>query len=219
MSAEREKIKIVKSENGKSAEKTEKHGELLDEFGFAAFGVAVVLGILLGAVKIPLTGNGFGGACFSLGNTGGPLIVALICGHFGHIGKLNLRVPDAVVKVFREFGLVLFLIGAGVDGGVELVAQVQASEYGAMLVLYGFLGGAVMTIVPMIIGFLFAKYVLKLSLLNNLGSLTGGMTSTPALGTLIGTAGTEDVAAAYASTYPIALIAVVLVSQFLIILL
>ncbi|MBR5188415.1 MAG: permease, partial [Clostridia bacterium] len=47
---------------------------------------------------------------------------------------------------------------------------------------------------------------------------TGGMTSTPALGTLISTAGTEDVAAAYAATYPIALIAVVLVSQFLIIL-
>ena len=81
-----------------------------------------------------------------------------------------------------------------------------------------FVYGIIMTIFPMIIGFLFAKYVLKLSLLNNLGSLTGGMTSTPALGTLIGTAGTEDVAAAYAATYPIALIAVVLVSQFLIIL-
>jgi len=44
------------------------------------------------------------------------------------------------------------------------------------------------------------------------------MTSTPALGTLINTAGTEDVAGAYASTYPVALIAVVLVSQFLILL-
>ena len=65
---------------------------------------------------------------------------------------------------------------------------------------------------------MFAKYVLKLSLLNNLGSITGGMTSTPALGTLIGVAKTEDVAAAYAATYPIALIAVVLVSQFLVIL-
>ena len=69
-----------------------------------------------------------------------------------------------------------------------------------------------------VIGFLFAKYVLKLSLLNNLGSITGGMTSTPALGTLINVAGTEDVAAAYAATYPVALIAIVLVSQFLIIL-
>ena len=81
-----------------------------------------------------------------------------------------------------------------------------------------FLYGALMTIVPMIVGFLFAKYVLKLSLLNNLGSITGGMTSTPALGTLINVAKTENIASAYAATYPIALIAVVLVSQFLIIL-
>ena len=73
-----------------------------------------------------------------------------------------------------------------------------------------------MTIVPLIIGYLFAKYVLKLSLLNNLGSITGGMTSTPALGTLINVSGTEDVASAYAATYPIALIAVVLASQFLV---
>lgn len=75
-----------------------------------------------------------------------------------------------------------------------------------------------MTIIPMIIGYIFAKYVLKLSLLNNLGSITGGMTSTPALGTLINVAGTENVAAAYAATYPIALISVVLLSQFLILL-
>ena len=74
-----------------------------------------------------------------------------------------------------------------------------------------------MTIVPMIIGFFVAKYIVKLSLLNNLGSITGGMTSTPALGTLINTAGTEEVAAAYAATYPIALISVVLASQLLII--
>ena len=66
-------------------------------------------------------------------------------------------------------------------------------------------------------GFFFAKFVLKLNLLNNLGSICGGMTSTPALGTLISTAGTEKVAGAYASTYPIALVAVVVVSQVLII--
>ncbi len=77
----------------------------------------------------------------------------------------------------------------------------------------------IMTIVPMVISFLFAKYVLKLNLLNNLGSITGGMTSTPALGTLITTAGTEDVASAYAATYPVALISVVLTEQFIIMLL
>ena len=75
-----------------------------------------------------------------------------------------------------------------------------------------------MTIVPMIVGYIFARYVLKINVLNALGSITGGMTSTPALGTLIHIAKTEDIAAAYAATYPIALIAVVLVSQLLIIL-
>ncbi len=212
MAKERELIKIAKNESSVSSKEQKKH-ELLDEFGFSAFGIAVVLGIFLGAIKIPLTADGFSGPCFSLGNTGGPLIVALICGHFGHFGAINLRVPDHVLKTFRELGLMLFLIGAGVDGGVELVAQVQASEYGAMLVLYGFIAGAIMTIIPLFVGYFFASKIFKLSLLNNLGSLTGGMTSTPALGTLIGVSGTDDVASAYASTYPIALVLVVLASN------
>ena len=58
---------------------------------------------------------------------------------------------------------------------------------------------------------------LKLNILNILGSITGGMTSTPALGTLINVTGTEDVASAYAATYPIALISVVLCAQMIII--
>ena len=65
----------------------------------------------------------------------------------------------------------------------------------------------------MFVGFFFAKKVLKISLFNNLGSITGGMTSTPALGTLIGVSGTDDVASAYAATYPVALVLIVLASQ------
>jgi putative transport protein len=135
--------------------------------------------------------------------------MSLILGHFGKIGAVSIMPAQSTLKLFRELGLVLFLVGAGIPGGAEFIAN-----FDPMYFVYG----VVMTVVPMILGFLFAKYVLKLSLLNNLGSLTGGMTSTPALGTLIGVAGTEDVAAAYAATYPIALIAVVLVSQFLVIL-
>lgn len=200
---------------GKGVAEAEKRGEgkKLDEFGFGVFGLAVVLGILLGAVRIPLTGSGFSGACFSLGNTGGPLIMALILGHFGRIGKLSLRIPETTLRNFREFGLMLFLLGAGVEGGVELVSQVQASPYGAMLVVYGFAAGVIMTVLPMIIAYVLARRVFKLQLLNTLGSLTGGMTSTPALGTLIDVAGTDDVAAAYASTYPVALVLIVLASN------
>ena len=206
---EEERAKISGAQDTESVKKFT--GELLelDEHGFGAFAIAAVFGVIVGKIMIPLTANGLAGNCFSLTTTGGCLLVSLIFGHFGRIGKLSIMPKQSTLKLFRELGLMLFLIGAGIPGGAEFVAN-----FDPMYFVYG----AVMTIFPMIVGYLFAKYVLKLSLLNNLGSLTGGMTSTPALGTLINTAGTEDVAAAYASTYPIALIAVVLVSQFLIIL-
>ena len=134
--------------------------------------------------------------------------MSLILGHFSRIGKISIMPKQTTLKLFRELGLVLFLAGAGIPGGAEFVAN-----FDPMYFVYGI----IMTTLPLIVGFIIAKYVLKMSLLNNLGSITGGMTSTPALGTLISTAGTEDVAAAYAATYPIALIAVVLVSQLIVI--
>ncbi|MBE6763858.1 MAG: permease [Ruminococcaceae bacterium] len=198
MAAEREKLTVVDDGSKKATD----GGKLIemDSFGFMPFMLAAVIGIFIGKIA-------FG--TFSLTTTGGCLFAALILGHFGKIGKISLMPKEQTLKVFRELGLMLFLIGAGISGGAEFVAIFDP--------VY-FVFGIFMTIVPMIVGFLFAKYVLKLSLFNNLGSITGGMTSTPALGTLISVAGTENVAAAYAATYPIALIAVVLVSQFLIIL-
>ena len=206
MEEERAKLVIKEDENSKKSF-TGKLFEI-DHMGIAAFSLAAILGTLVGQIKIPLSNQGLSGTCFSLTTTGGCLLVSLILGHFGRFGKVNIMPSAGTLKLFRELGLVLFLVGAGIPGGAEFVANFD--------IMY-FVYGIIMTLVPLLVGFFFAKYVLKLSLLNNLGSITGGMTSTPALGTLIGTAGTEDVAAAYAATYPIALIAVVLVSQFLII--
>ncbi|MBR6549219.1 MAG: permease [Clostridia bacterium] len=206
MEAERAKLVIKTDESKKKSIANLLH---IDHMGIAAFAFAAVLGTLVGKIKIPLSGEGLDGTCFSLTTTGGCLLVSLVMGHFARVGKVSIMPAQPTLKLFRELGLVLFLAGAGIPGGAEFVASFD--------IMY-FVYGLIMTIIPMILGFLFAKYVLKLSLLNNLGSITGGMTSTPALGTLINVAGTEDVAAAYAATYPIALIAVVLVSQFLIIL-
>ena len=205
-----ERSKLVIKEEKTEAKKTFTGTLLkLDDHGFGVFALAAVLGTIVGKIKIPLSSAGLEGTCFSLTTTGGCLLVALILGHFGRIGKLSVMPDQHTLKLFRELGLVLFLVGAGIPGGADFVENFD--------IMY-FVYGIIMTILPMILGFLFAKYVLKLSLLNSLGSLTGGMTSTPALGTLINVAKTEDVAAAYAATYPVALIAVVLVSQFLIIL-
>lgn len=170
----------------------------VDEFGFMSFSSAAIIGVFVGSLKLK---------GFSLTTTGGCILVALLFGHFGKIGKINLMPNTATLKTLRELGLMMFLIGAGVSGGAKFVEYFQP--------VY-FLYGAIITLAPMIVGFLFAKFVLKMPLLNNLGSITGGMTSTPALGTLISVAGTEDVASAYAATYPIALVAVVVAGKLII---
>ena len=202
MDEERAKIAVVDT----GSKKKEYKGKLIemDQFGFMAFALAAFIGILVGAIRIPLSSKGFSGTTFSLTTTGGTLLTALVFGHFGHFGPMSVKVEKRVLEIFRELGLMLFLIGAGVAGGAKFVQYFK---------LIYFVYGIVMTIIPMVLGFLFAKYVLKLSLLNNLGSITGGMTSTPALGTLINVAGTDDVASAYAATDPIALISVVIISQ------
>ena len=202
MAAERAKIAGGDADTGEEPVEVKETKKLIeiDPFGIAAFAIAAIVGVIVGSFKF---GN------FSLTTTGGCLLAALVFGHFGKIGPVKMMPATHTLKVFREFGLMIFLIGSGIAGGAKFIELFQP--------IY-FLYGAIMTILPMILGYLFARYILKLSLLNILGSICGGMTSTPALGTLITVAGTEDVAAAYAATYPIALIAVVLVSQFVIIL-
>ena len=188
-------IKVDIKDNGKKFYK-------LEGLGFFPFFLAIALGVIIGSIKIP-------GINFSLGTSGGTLIAGLIIGHFGHIGPIDCKISKESLNMFRELGLVLFLIGAGVPGGMNFVENVKVAY---------FIYGVILTMMPMIIGFLIAKYVFKLSIFNNLGSITGGMTSTPALGTLINVAGTEDVASAYAATYPISLISVVVSSQLIIML-
>ena len=207
MAAERAKISVA-AKTAAAETKLKKKAFTIEEFGLMPIALGILAGIMLGAIKIPLPG----GNSFSLGNTGGPLIIALILGHFGRIGRLSMEVPKTSSKFLRELGLVLFLAGAGFDGGKDFVAIL--SKEGPMLFVYG----AIMTLVPMFIGYFVAAKLLKMHLLNNMGAITGGMTSTPALGTLISSCGTEDVASAYAATYPMALVSIILVCQFVVLL-
>lgn len=176
-----------------------------DSRGFFGFSLAIILGVLVGKISIPLPR----GASFSLGTSGGPLLTGLLFGHFGRIGKLNISVKNEVLVTMREFGLAMFLIGAGTNAGEGFVEILV--EQGPLLFVYG----AIMALVPMIVGYLIAAKVFKFSVFNCLGSVCGGMTSTPALGTLIQVARTDDVASAYAATYPIALATIVLITQLL----
>ena len=176
---------------------------VIDEFGFFAFFATVAIGMLIGGIKIPISSTSY----FNFGSSGGTLIAGLIVGHFGHFGKVDMKVSKQTLKFFRELGLILFLVGAGIPGGVKFIAA-----FDWVYIVYGI----IMATVPMVLGFVLGKYVFKLSIFNNLGSITGGMTSTPALGALISTAGTDDVSSAYAATYPLALVCIVVASNLMI---
>ena len=152
--------------------------------GFFPLALTISLGCVLGAFKIP-------GIGFSLGNSGGCLIVGLLIGHIRSVSGIDL---------------IMFLVGAGVPGGVNFMNNIKLSY---------FIYGVLITLVPMIVGYYVAVKIFKLDIFNALGSITGGMTSTPALGALIRTADTEEVAASYAATYPIALVMVVICSKIL----
>ncbi len=204
IAGERQKLEALSAPKAETLE-NKKSYKYLDEFGLLAFALAAILGVLIGKISIPLPGGGK----FSLGTSGGPLLTGLVFGHFAHIGPVAIDVPKKTLNVVREVGLALFLMGAGTEAGqgfLEVLAQ-----QGVAL----FLWGAVMTLVPMIIGYILARKVFKIDILSSLGSICGGMTSTPALGTLITMTKTEAVATAYAATYPLALIFVVLCCQFL----
>ena len=174
---------------------------LLDRLGLCVFSLAIVLGILVGALTIP-------GIKFQLTLTGGSLVVGLLFGHFKKIGRLSLEVPKPTLKFLKELGLAIFLACSGLSGGLKFIEYIQIYP------IY-FLYGALITFVPMLITFIIAKLAFKMELLNILGALTGGMTSTPALGALIEVADTDDVGSSYTSTYPFALFLLVLIPQVL----
>ena len=123
----------------------------VDPMGLFAFSLAIALGIILAKIVIPLPG----GAQFSLGTSGGPLIAGLILGHFGHAGKISFHVEKSVLECLREFGLALFLIGAGVEAGAGFIEILK--EQGLILFVYG----ALITLIPMIVGYFVATKFLQ----------------------------------------------------------
>ncbi|RSK29365.1 YidE/YbjL duplication [Bacillus sp. HMF5848] len=168
--------------------------------------IILLIGILVGMIPIHLPGLG----TIKLGVAGGPLFVALIIGHFGKIGPIQARYYQPSNKVIGDIGLALFLAGAGTTAGQGIVEVVQTE--GLTLLL----SGAIITIVPIAVGFFIARKIFKLSIIHSLGVLCGGMTSTPGLGSVNQLIDSEDPAIAYAAAYPFALIFVAIASQLLI---
>ena len=176
---------------------------MIDRSGILNFSITIVLGILIGMIKIPLPH----GLSFSFGNAGGTLISGLLIGSIRHIGGLSLTIDEHVLGVIKDLGLSFFLLGSGLEAGNEIVAIIE--EHGFILLLYG----ALVTLLPMLISFVITRKAFKMPLLDALGSISGGMTSTPALAALAQHDQNNTAVSSYIATYPIALITVVILTQ------
>jgi putative transport protein len=176
-----------------------------DETDLISLCVGVAAGVALGNVEI-----GVGGQMIRLGLAGGPLIVALVLGHLGHVGPIKGHVPRAARLLLTEIGLVLFLASAGLRAGAGLEEVLRS--YGVALIT----SGLAVALAPLIAGALVARYVLHLSVFEILGGVCGGMTSTPGIGAVTGKTDADTPVVSYAAAYPVALILMTLVVRLLV---
>jgi len=174
-----------------------------DETDLISLGIGIIAGIVLGMVELKL-----GDSSIRLGMAGGPLFVGLVLGHFGQLGRVVGHLPRASRLLLMEIGLVLFLTDAGMSAGGQVLDVVK--EHGLALCL----AAAVVALAPMSFGYLLARYWLKMNLLQVIGGVCGGMTSTPALGTITSKVDSEIPVISYAAAYPVALILLTVVAQF-----
>lgn len=177
--------------------------KLLSDTDFFPIAMGIVLGVLFGKLNLS-----FGdGMSFSPGLTGGVLIVALVLSSIGKTGPILWSMSGPSNQLLRQLGLLLFLAEVGTSAGKTLVATFQSS--GALL----FGVGAAITLVPMLISVIVGRLVFKVSLLDLLGTITGGMTSTPGLAAADSMVDSNIPGVAYATVYPIAMVFLILFIQ------
>lgn len=178
----------------------------VDATDLLSLSAGLTLGIIAGLMPIGLPDS----TPITLGLAGGPLLVALILGHFGKVGRIVGFIPRPTRLLLQELGLVFFLANAGVRGGGALVSTLQ--EHGVML----FLLGICVSSLPLIVAWPIATYFFKMNALQALGGICGGMTSTPALGAITAKTDSTVPVVSYVSAYPIALIFMIVISKILI---
>ncbi|BAS32874.1 YidE/YbjL protein [Klebsiella pneumoniae] len=170
--------------------------------------IGIGLGVLLGS--IPLFIPGFPVA-LKLGLAGGPLIMALILGRIGSIGKLYWFMPPSANLALRELGIVLFLAVVGLKSGGDFVATLTQGE-GLSWIAYGIF----ITAIPLLTVGILARMLAKMNYLTLCGMLAGSMTDPPALAFANNLHATSGAAAlSYATVYPLVMFLRIITPQLL----
>jgi putative transport protein len=183
----------------------------LNETHFVPLFAGIALGIALGTLPIAFPGLP---QPLRLGLAGGPLIVAILVGARGRVGRLVWHIPRSASMAFRELGIALFFAGVGLMAGPTFFAT-AFSLTGILWVI----AGACVTIVPLAVVGLLARTKLGLNFVELSGLLAGSMTDPPALAFANGICQSQAPAVAYATVYPLTMLMRIMVAQFLAVLL
>jgi putative transport protein len=161
---------------------------------FVVLGLAIFIGGLAGAtIYVPV-----GSISISLGTSVGALVAGLVVGHLRTRHPLFGRIPDGAIALMTSLGLAAFVAMTGLHAGPIFVSALKEVGLGLLL------GGAVVTLLPLLVGLFFGRYVLKMNPVLLLGGIAGALTITAAMAA-VQTASKSPVAVlGYTPAYPIA---------------
>lgn len=181
----------------------------LSDTDFFPIAMGIVLGVIFGKINISFSDS----FSFSPGLTGGILIVALILSALGKTGPIIWSMSGSANQLLRQLGLLLFLAEVGTSAGTSLVATFQESGWTLFAV------GFAITLIPMTIAVLVGYFICKISIFDLMGTITGGMTSTPGLAAADSMTDSDAPSVAYATVYPISMVFLIVFIQLIAILL
>ena len=169
------------------------------------FGIA--LGVLVGMIPIRFPSMP---QPLKLGLAGGPLIVAILLGHFGPKLRITTYTALSANLMIREIGISLFMAAVGLGAGKTFVASLVGGGY--MWVLYG----ALITLIPMTVIALVARWFMKMDFFKICGLLAGGTTDPALLSFSEQMFGNGRIAVNYATVYPLTMFLRVVAAQVII---
>jgi putative transport protein len=178
----------------------------LAEIDLISFSLGIGLGLVLGQLPIPLPGGG----TFSFGFAGGPLIVGLVLGRLGRSGPLVWSLPPAAATTLRQIGLVMFLAAVGTRSGWAFADALRQGGVVPVLVL-----GMVVTLTVAGVTLIVGRRLLRLPAGILVGMLAGIQTQPAVLAFAVERTRNQLPDAGYASVYPVATIAKILLAQLL----
>jgi putative transport protein len=183
-------------------------GERLSQAAVVPMFIGIALGVALGSLPIKLPGSAL---TFRIGLAGGPLIVAVLLSRIGSIGPLVWHVPPSANMMLRTIGISLFLAAVGLRAGagfVDALARVGVSWI---------LGGALITLIPVLMTAAAAQLLFKVNFLSLCGLLAGSTTNPPALAYANSLAPKSDeTTMSFVTVYPLTMLLRLFVAQALV---